>query len=58
MNKSEMSDSVNTSRRKFLGSAAVVGSVTIAPGILLNQVANAKPADEAVTNDVRWGHVN
>lgn len=50
-----MSDSVDNSRRKFLGSAAVVGSVTIAPGILLNQVANAKPADEAVTDKVRWG---
>ena len=50
-----MNDTVDNSRRKFLSSAAIVGSVTIAPGILLNQVANAKPADEPVTNKVRWG---
>ena len=55
MSDSKMNDTVDSSRRKFLGSAAVVGSITIAPGILLNQVANAKPADEPVTNKVRWG---
>ena len=50
-----MSDSVNHSRRSFLEKSAVVGAVTIAPGVLLHQVARAKPDDQAVTDAVRWG---
>jgi len=45
----------NSSRRQFLGKAAIAGIVTIAPGVLLNQVAQAKPADQAVTDETRWG---
>jgi molybdopterin-containing oxidoreductase family iron-sulfur binding subunit len=52
----EVSEGVDKSRRSFLGkSAAVAGAITIAPGIILHQVANAKPDDEAVTGSVRWG---
>ena len=36
-------------------SAAVAGAITIAPGIILHQVANAKPDDEPVSGSVRWG---
>ena len=51
-----MSACADKSRRSFLGkSAAVAGAVTIAPGIFLHRVANAKPDDEAVTGSVRWG---
>ncbi len=50
-----MSDKINSSRREFLGKSAAVGAITIAPGILLHQVANAKPDDVAVTDKVRWG---
>ena len=36
-----MSDCVNQSRRSFLEKSAAGGAITIAPGILLHQVANA-----------------
>jgi molybdopterin-containing oxidoreductase family iron-sulfur binding subunit len=42
-------------RRKFLtGSAAAVAGLTIAPGVFLH-TAQAKPADQAVSNANRWG---
>ncbi len=50
-----MSDSVNHSRRSFLEKSAAVGAITIAPGILLHQAANAKPDDQPVSDSVRWG---
>jgi len=47
---------INFSRRIFVEkTATTVAGVSIAPGIFLNQVAQAKPADQAVTSDVRWG---
>jgi molybdopterin-containing oxidoreductase family iron-sulfur binding subunit len=43
-------------RRRFLGgTAAAVTGLAVAPGVLLHQVGHAKPADEAVTGEVRWG---
>jgi tetrathionate reductase subunit B len=50
-----MSNSINQSRRSFLQKSAAVGAVTIAPGILLHQVATAKPNEQAVSDSVRWG---
>ena len=50
-----MSDCVNHSRRSFLEISAAVGAITIAPGILLHQVANAKPDDQPISDSVRWG---
>lgn len=50
-----MSDSVDHSRRSFLGKSAAIGTVTIAPGVLLHQIASAKPDDQPVTDSVRWG---
>ena len=51
-----MSDTKNIDayRRKFLVVAGVTAAVTIAPGLILRQ-AQAKNADEAVTNKIRWG---
>ncbi len=47
---------VDSARRKFLGgSAGALAGVAIAPGVLLSQVALAKPADQAVSSDNRWG---
>ncbi len=42
------------SRRNFLGKTAAAG-LLIAPGVLLHQVAQARPADEAASSKVRWG---
>jgi molybdopterin-containing oxidoreductase family iron-sulfur binding subunit len=43
-------------RRSFLGKgAAIAGAATLAPGVILHTIANAKPVDEAVTSKVRWG---
>lgn len=46
---------VDTSRRGFLGAAAVVSTVTIAPDVVLHRLAVAEPRSEAVTDEVRWG---
>jgi [DsrC]-trisulfide reductase subunit O len=53
---------VNTSRRDFLSKAAVAGTVTIAPGVLLHSTAHAasgntsaKADNEEVSNKNRWG---
>jgi len=47
---------VNFSRRSFVRKTATAAAViAIAPGILLNTGAEAKPAGEAATSDVRWG---
>ncbi|UCE90411.1 MAG: 4Fe-4S dicluster domain-containing protein, partial [Pseudomonadota bacterium] len=44
------------SRRRFMGeAAAAIGGLTVAPGIFLYEVAEARPADQAVTDKVRWG---
>ena len=50
-----MSDSVNNSRRDFLSKSAIAGAVTLAPGVMLHQVAQAKPDEQSITSDVRWG---
>jgi molybdopterin-containing oxidoreductase family iron-sulfur binding subunit len=46
---------INSYRRKFLGGIAGTAALaTVAPGIFLREV-EAKAADEAVTDKVRWG---
>jgi len=43
-------------RRRFLGGAATaVAGLSVAPGVLLHTIGHAKPADEAISGDVRWG---
>lgn len=47
---------IDVYRRNFVGgAAAAVAGVAIAPGVILNSVAHAKPADKPVDNSVRWG---
>jgi len=64
MNSNEKQDpsenKIDDYRRNFLTSsfskgAAIIGTVTLAPGLMLSAVANAKPVDQAVSSDVRWG---
>ena len=50
-----MSNSTDISRRKFIGSAAAATGLTVLPGVMLYEVAQAKSADDAVTSKVRWG---
>lgn len=46
---------INSYRRKFLGGLVGTAAVaTVAPGVFLREV-QAKPADEAASNKVRWG---
>ncbi len=54
-NKHSHSDEVNASRRSFIAKSAAIGTVTIAPGIVLYRKASAKSSDEAVSSEVRWG---
>ena len=37
-----MSDSIDHSRRSFLGKSAAIGTITVAPGIFLHQIQDAK----------------
>ena len=46
---------VDRKRRQFLGGTAAVAGVTLAPGVMLSVAAQARPADQAVSNTVRWG---
>ena len=47
---------IDTSRRQFLGhTAGAVAGIAVAPGVILHQVAHAKPADQPVSDANRWG---
>ncbi len=52
---SNKSDKVDRGRRSFIGAAAGVTALTVAPGVVLRNLAVAEPRSEAVTDDVRWG---
>ena len=43
------------SKRSFIGGLVGAAGLSIAPGVILYQTASAKPADQPVTNAVRWG---
>lgn len=52
----EHSKATDPSRRKFLASGSVtVAGLSLAPGMTLTAVAEAKPAGEPVTSEKRWG---
>ena len=53
MNKA--SEKIDLDRRSFIGAAAGVTAVTVAPGILLHTMARAEPRSEPVTSKVRYG---
>ena len=42
-------------RRRLLGGAIATGTLTLAPGIFLHRLAEAKPDAEPVRSIVRWG---
>jgi molybdopterin-containing oxidoreductase family iron-sulfur binding subunit len=47
--------SPSNDRRDFLKTTAVVAGLTVAPGMLLYSISEAKQDDEAVSSKVRWG---
>ena len=50
------SNSTNLKRRSFLQtSSALAGGATVAPGVFLYAVGEARPLNEKVTDFVRWG---
>ena len=60
MKISDSHDPTNASRRQFLGAAATTAGAAVAPGVTLMALggatsAAAKPADQAVTDKIRWG---
>jgi molybdopterin-containing oxidoreductase family iron-sulfur binding subunit len=49
-------NTVDPSKRSILAAgAAMLGGITLAPGVYLFETARAKPADEPVSSTVRWG---
>ena len=47
---------IDSYRRKLIGGgAAAVAASVFGPGVFFTSIARAKPADEAVTSNVRWG---
>ena len=51
-----MSDQpIDRYRRRLLGGAVAAGTLTLAPGVFLHRIAEAKPDAEPVTSIVRWG---
>ena len=55
INKYMNEETTTPNRRDFLKSAAALAGITVAPGILLYSVSQAKPAEQAVTSEQRWG---
>ena len=49
------SEKIDRDRRSFVGAAAGMAAVTVAPGVVLHTIANAQPRSEPVTSDVRYG---
>ena len=53
---SDTSKHTDSSRRDFLTrTATAAGAAAIAPGVFLTSPAGAKPVDQQVTSDKRWG---
>lgn len=50
---SQTADTLNSGRRDFLAKTAA--TLTLAPGVTLMSLAQARPADQPVTETVRWG---
>jgi tetrathionate reductase subunit B len=46
---------VNEDRRQFLSASAALAGLAIAPGVVLYDLAHAKPADQPASSAVRWG---
>ena len=52
---SKPSENIDRDRRSFVGAAAGIAAVTVAPGVVFHTMANAQPRSEPVTDDVRYG---
>lgn len=52
---SNQSENIDQGRRNFMGTAAGVTAITVAPGVVLHSLAVAEPRSDAVTDNVRWG---
>ena len=52
-----MSDNTPNSpeRRRFISTATVAAGVTLVPGVMLIEVAQGRPEDQAASSAVRWG---
>lgn len=46
---------VDQGKRSFISGLVAASGLSVAPGVFLYQTASAKPAEQAVTNAVRWG---
>lgn len=55
MSSKQSQENTNLYRRKFLAQAGAVAGLSVASGVILNQVAYAKPDAEAVSDKTRWG---
>ncbi len=49
------SETSKISRRKFLGTGITVAGMSVAPGVSLINVAEARPLDQPVSSKQRWG---
>ncbi len=54
-NENQSAQAVDEHRRNFIGTSAALATLTIAPGVMVYGLAQSKPADEPVSNKVRWG---
>lgn len=53
---SDSTDLTDLARRNFLAKAGIAsGAAAVAPGVFLSAPANARPADQPVTDEKRWG---
>lgn len=52
---SDKKTDINQYRRKLIVGGIATAAVTVAPGVILHQVAHAKSDTESVTNKKRWG---
>jgi molybdopterin-containing oxidoreductase family iron-sulfur binding subunit len=51
----EQAQPARLTRRQFMGAAVATTGATLAPGVMLIGLAQAKPDDQAVSGKVRWG---
>lgn len=51
----QSTESHNPDRRRFLGGAASAAALTLVPGVAFVSLAGARPPDQRVTDEHRWG---
>lgn len=52
---SKRTDQTDQGRRAFLGAAVGTATATLAPGVVVQAIAETEPRAEAVSSKVRWG---